>query len=142
MRPNEAFSGKGHRRHICKRCARLPQAKRERRQETEQTGVNGCMGESDGPRHYRDDGSEFNPGVQPAPDLCASCVGHETPDTEQDVVCNLTRADQLGTGVFVCFAYQPISANIDREEVLRELCKQAGMEYEEEPADHVDDIPF
>ena len=31
-RPNEAFSGKGHRTHICKRCDRLP---REEREETE-----------------------------------------------------------------------------------------------------------
>ncbi|MEW6489215.1 MAG: hypothetical protein AB1578_15005 [Thermodesulfobacteriota bacterium] len=31
-RPNEKFSGKGHRRHVCKDCARLPKAERERRQ--------------------------------------------------------------------------------------------------------------
>lgn len=29
LRPNEAFSGKGHRIHICKKCARLPKEKRE-----------------------------------------------------------------------------------------------------------------
>src|SRR5258708_27457861 len=29
-RPNEAFSGKGHARHLCKECARLPKATRER----------------------------------------------------------------------------------------------------------------
>jgi len=29
LRPNEAFSGKGHRIHICKRCARLPREERE-----------------------------------------------------------------------------------------------------------------
>jgi ribosome-binding protein aMBF1 (putative translation factor) len=28
-RPNEAFSGKGHRIHVCKKCARLPKEKRE-----------------------------------------------------------------------------------------------------------------
>ena len=28
-KPNEAFSGKGHRIHICKKCARLPREKRE-----------------------------------------------------------------------------------------------------------------
>lgn len=28
-RPNEAFSGKGHQIHICKRCARLPKEERE-----------------------------------------------------------------------------------------------------------------
>jgi len=29
-RPNEAFSGKGHARHLCKECARLPREERER----------------------------------------------------------------------------------------------------------------
>jgi len=29
IRPNEAFSGKGHRIHVCKRCACLPKEKRE-----------------------------------------------------------------------------------------------------------------
>ena len=28
-KPNEAFSGKGHRIHVCKKCARLPKEKRE-----------------------------------------------------------------------------------------------------------------
>jgi len=28
-KPNEAFSGKGHRIHACKKCARLPKEKRE-----------------------------------------------------------------------------------------------------------------
>jgi hypothetical protein len=29
LKPNEAFSGKGHRNHICKKCASLPKEKRE-----------------------------------------------------------------------------------------------------------------
>ena len=29
LRPNEAFSGKGHRTHVCKKCAHLPKEKRE-----------------------------------------------------------------------------------------------------------------
>jgi ribosome-binding protein aMBF1 (putative translation factor) len=29
LRPNEAFSGKGHRIHVCKKCARLPKEKQE-----------------------------------------------------------------------------------------------------------------
>ena len=28
-KPNEAFSGKGHQIHVCKKCARLPKEKRE-----------------------------------------------------------------------------------------------------------------
>ena len=30
IRPNEAFSGKGHKQHICKRCAKKPREERER----------------------------------------------------------------------------------------------------------------
>jgi len=29
LKPNEAFSGKGHGTHVCKKCARLPKEKRE-----------------------------------------------------------------------------------------------------------------
>jgi len=29
LKPNEAFSGKGHQIHVCKKCARLPKEKRE-----------------------------------------------------------------------------------------------------------------
>jgi hypothetical protein len=29
LKPNEAFSGKGYRIHVCKKCARLPKEKRE-----------------------------------------------------------------------------------------------------------------
>ena len=29
LKPNEAFSGKGHRIHVCKKCARLPKEKLE-----------------------------------------------------------------------------------------------------------------
>ncbi len=29
VRPNEKFSGKGHKNHICKECARLPREQRE-----------------------------------------------------------------------------------------------------------------
>jgi len=29
LKPNEAFSGKGHRIHVCKQCARLPKEERE-----------------------------------------------------------------------------------------------------------------
>jgi hypothetical protein len=32
MRPNEAFSGRNHRRHLCRACARQPRAERDRSQ--------------------------------------------------------------------------------------------------------------
>ena len=97
------------------------------------------MTENEGPRHFNDDGTEFNPGLHPAPDLCVSCVKNEACDAKEDVLCNLTRADQQGDEVFLCFAYEPISSSIDREGVLRELCKQAGVEYPEKPTETDDD---
>lgn len=74
-----------------------------------------------------DDGTEFNPDLIPAPDLCASCSKNDDPG--QEVLCNLTRADAQGEEVFLCFAYAPTSPNIDREAVLRELCERVGIEY-------------
>ena len=35
-RPNEAFSGRGHARHLCKECARRPREERERREVMEE----------------------------------------------------------------------------------------------------------
>lgn len=32
VRPNERFSGKGHRNHVCKQCSRLPKEERRRRE--------------------------------------------------------------------------------------------------------------
>jgi hypothetical protein len=95
--------------------------------------------ENEGPRYFNDDGTEFNPGLHPTPDLCVSCVKNETQDAVEESVCNLTRADQQNEGVFLCFAYHPISSSINRGEVLRGLCEQAGMEYPEETAAATDD---
>lgn len=35
-RPNEAFTGKGHRNHICKECARMPKEKRDEVEQQEE----------------------------------------------------------------------------------------------------------
>lgn len=103
------------------------------------------MEAGDGPQYFSDDGTEFKPDLLPTPDLCVSCMSHGTHDVEEEVLCNLTRADQQGDEVFVCFAYQPISPSTDREEILRELCKQAGAEYPENSCERDDgsgSIPF
>lgn len=93
------------------------------------------MTENEGPCYFNDDGTEFTPGLHATTDQCVSCAKNETHKAEEEVVCNLARADQQGDEVFVCFSYQPISTSIDREEVLRELCEQAGVECPEEPAE-------
>ncbi len=82
-----------------------------------------------------DDGTEFNPGLQSTPGLCVSCVNHETQDAKEEVACNLTRADQPGDAVFLCFAYEVISPSIDREATLRELCEQAEFAFLEQADD-------
>lgn len=89
----------------------------------------GCFG------YFNDDGTEFNPGLLPTPDLCVSCAKNSTADAEEDILCNLTRADGQNDEVFLCFAYQPSSPAVNREEVLRSLCEQAGVEYPEETSE-------
>ena len=84
-----------------------------------------------GKRYVNDDGTEFNPNLISSPDLCATCAYNDDPTYE--VPCNLTKADQQGEKVFVCFAYYTTSPNINRESVLRTLCSQAGLVYPEDP---------
>jgi len=97
----------------------------------------------EGPRFYNDDGTEFNLGLIPVPDLCVSCVKNDAHTPKEEILCNLTRADGQDDEVFLCFAYQPNSPNIDREDVLRDLCKQAGVEYPEESVEgNKKDIPL
>jgi len=74
-----------------------------------------------------DDGTEFNPDLIPTPDLCIACSKNETAGAEENILCNLTRADAMDEDVFICFAYQPNSPNTDRKAVLRKLCRQAGI---------------
>jgi hypothetical protein len=89
-------------------------------------------------KYFNDDGTEFNPNLMSGFELCTTCSKSDDPKSE--MVCNLTRADQQGEKVFVCFAYQPISAEIDRKKVLRKLCQQAELGYtEDDLSDPADD---
>jgi hypothetical protein len=90
------------------------------------------MEANESPRYFNEDGSEFNPDLIPTPDLCVSCKSHQTQDVEEEILCNLTRADQEGDAVFICFAYRPVSPATDRVAVLRERCRQAGVKYPKE----------
>ena len=56
------------------------------------------------PKYYNDDGTEFNPDLIPKPSLCTSCKKDGLPGEE--VLCNLTRADQQGEDEFVCETYE------------------------------------
>jgi hypothetical protein len=65
--------------------------------------------DNDKPKYMNDDGTEFNPDLIPKPDLCISCKRDEL--REEEVLCNLIRADQHGDDEFICEAYEPIDTN-------------------------------
>ena len=44
LRPNEAFSGKGHARHVCKKCSQMPREEREAIEHTDE--IFGFMNQS------------------------------------------------------------------------------------------------
>ena len=57
------------------------------------------------PQFYDDDGTEVNPDLIPKPDLCISCK-KDGLSSKEEVLCNLTRADQQGEAEFICEAYE------------------------------------
>jgi hypothetical protein len=54
---------------------------------------------------FRDDGAEINPDLIAKPSLCASC--RKDRDSNEEILCTLTRADQQGEEEFECFAFEP-----------------------------------
>lgn len=56
---------------------------------------------------YNDDGTEYNPDLYPLPSLCINCKKKDDPNEE--MVCNLTRMDQLGEDKFICYAYEELT---------------------------------
>ena len=56
-------------------------------------------------RLFDDDGTEINPALISKPSLCVSCKKDDDPSEE--VMCNLTRADQQDEEEFECFALEP-----------------------------------
>ena len=55
---------------------------------------------------FDDEGNEINPNLISKPDLCITCKKNEL-SGEEEILCNLTRADQQGQSEFVCDAYEP-----------------------------------
>lgn len=53
---------------------------------------------------FDDDGNELNPDLYPKPQLCLSCKKDEDPNEE--ILCCLTRLDQIGEPEFKCYAYE------------------------------------
>ncbi|MGE0930987.1 hypothetical protein [Peijinzhouia sedimentorum] len=57
-----------------------------------------------GGKFYDDDGTEVNPDLFPKPQLCLSCKKNE--DSNEEILCTLTRLDQRNEIEFKCFAYE------------------------------------
>ena len=56
--------------------------------------------------YFDDDGNEMNPDLYPLPTLCLSCKKKD--NSKEEMICNLTRLDQLGEKEFICYAYEQI----------------------------------
>lgn len=55
-------------------------------------------------RLFDDDGNEINPDLIPKPSLCVSCK--KDGDPSEELLCQLTRADQQDEDEFECFAFE------------------------------------
>lgn len=55
-------------------------------------------------RIFDDDGNELNPDLISKPGLCVSCK--KDGDPSEEMLCQLTRADQKDEQEFVCFAFE------------------------------------
>lgn len=60
----------------------------------------------DMPKYFNDNGTDINPDLIPKPDLCITCK-KDKQSGEEEILCNLTRADQQGESDFCCDAYEP-----------------------------------
>jgi hypothetical protein len=56
--------------------------------------------------YFDDDGNELNPNFFPKLSLCLICKLNETEDEFEEILCNLTRFDQVDGKEFKCFAYR------------------------------------
>ena len=62
------------------------------------------------PKYFDDDGTEINPDIVPNLSLCISCKKDGLLG-EEEILCNLTRADQQGEDEFECEAYEDKNEN-------------------------------
>jgi hypothetical protein len=52
---------------------------------------------------FDDDGNEIDPALIPMPGLCLNCEKKD--DSDEEILCNLTRFDQRNDQEFICYAY-------------------------------------
>jgi hypothetical protein len=53
--------------------------------------------------YYDDDGNEIDPTTIPIPGMCLMC--DKRGDAEEEILCNLTRLDQMNRKDFKCEAF-------------------------------------
>lgn len=56
--------------------------------------------------YYDDDGNEIDPATIPMPGMCLMCDKRGDPDEE--ILCNLTRLDQMNKREFKCEAFSSL----------------------------------
>jgi hypothetical protein len=54
---------------------------------------------------FRDNGTRINVDLLAKPSLCVSCRKNQ--DSNEEILCTLTRADQARAKTFECFAFKP-----------------------------------
>lgn len=62
--------------------------------------------------YFDDNGTEVNPDLFRKPQLCLSC--RKNNDSNEEVLCNLTRMDQRDEPDFKCCAYSNMYNNDDK----------------------------
>ena len=56
---------------------------------------------------FDDDGNEINSDLIKKPSLCLTCVHDD--DSNEELLCNMTRFDQRNENDFICFAYKKVN---------------------------------
>jgi hypothetical protein len=56
--------------------------------------------------YFNDDGTEINPDEVRKPSLCVICKKDSDPNEE--ILCTLTRMDQMHDDEFICYAFEKI----------------------------------
>lgn len=56
--------------------------------------------------YYDDDGNEIDVGSIPMPGMCLMC--DKRGDEEEEILCNLTRLDQMNAKTFTCHSFSSL----------------------------------
>lgn len=68
---------------------------------------------------YDEDGHEIHPDLVPVPDLCRICKRNVALDNY--IFCSMRRIQRRNEPVFICFDLEPVSPDINRDELFRQF---------------------